>query len=112
MKNETLKTDVCYWCGEDIEDGADGSGFTGIGPDWMTHEGDYGCNENPITGEDGAGSHYTEEEVREVWRIAELEPGTLKPFSTMRVRLYGCEQETAEDAPLRVVTRLTTNEED
>ena len=48
---------TCLWCGEDLVDGKEESCFTGEGPDYMTDDGDYGCNESPDTGEDGTGSH-------------------------------------------------------
>ena len=47
----------CLWCGQSLVDGREESGFTGEGPDYMTKDGDYGCDDSPDTGEDGTGSH-------------------------------------------------------
>lgn len=47
----------CLYCGEIVVDGAEESGFTGIGPDWMTKDGDFGCGASPETTEEGVGSH-------------------------------------------------------
>ena len=47
----------CLWCGQILVDGADLSGFTGPGPDYMTTDGDFGCDPSPDTNEDGCGSH-------------------------------------------------------
>ncbi len=49
---------TCLWCGESLVDGAAESGWTGKGPDYMTKDGDYGCDLSPDTDpEEGVGSH-------------------------------------------------------
>lgn len=50
----------CMWCGQDLEDGREVSGWTGEGPDWMV-DGDFGCDESPIHNEGGEvqGNHHT-----------------------------------------------------
>lgn len=60
--------DYCLWCGEWLTDGADVSGYTGTGPDWMI-DGDFGCDSHPLTGEDGTGPHETREEVAAIDRL-------------------------------------------
>lgn len=62
----------CLWCGDNLEDGREESGYTGVGPDWGSpvdfgHVAgperkygtslDYGCNNSPDTNDDGTGSH-------------------------------------------------------
>ena len=55
--NRPCDLDVfCLWCERRLTDGRVESGFTGVGPDWMD-DGDFGCDESPDTGPDGAGSH-------------------------------------------------------
>lgn len=57
-----MKTGICFFCGEEIEDGREVSGYMGTDPDWMI-DGDFGCSENPINDEDGTGSHCTRREL-------------------------------------------------
>jgi hypothetical protein len=47
----------CRHCRRKLVDGRLESGFTGEGPDWMTEDGDFGCNGNPTSDEEGAGDH-------------------------------------------------------
>jgi hypothetical protein len=47
----------CRFCQQKLVDGRLVSGFTGQGPDWMTEDGDFGCDRNPISGEEGTGGH-------------------------------------------------------
>jgi hypothetical protein len=55
---------TCYWCKEDIVDGAEESGYA-KGRDWMLPDGDFGCDAHPTTDlEEGCGPHETKEEVR------------------------------------------------
>lgn len=50
----------CAFCDEWVVDGRKDSGYTGLGTDWMTPDGDYGCDSNPISDpEQGVGSHKT-----------------------------------------------------
>lgn len=61
--NETAE---CLWCGAFLTDGCEGSGYTGLGPDWMD-DGDYGCGDSPLSSDEGVGPHQTREDVaREV----------------------------------------------
>lgn len=84
------RTGICVFCRKHLVDGREESGFTGVGPDWMTPDGDFGCDRAPETGEEGVGSHRILEEVREVYRIiAERED----PFRAMRWSLYGPREE-------------------
>ena len=80
--------DVCFWCKLDITDGREESGSTHPTiPDWM-NDGDFGCDENPISGEDGVGSHNTLEEIKAMVRYLntdEAYPGFLKAMEG----LYG-----------------------
>ena len=62
---------TCYWCKQEITDGKEESGYTGVGPDWMV-DGDFGCDANPCTNEDGCGGHRTKAEALEIYRRAEL----------------------------------------
>jgi len=82
-----MRTDTCFFCRQDITDGAKESGWTGLGPDWMV-DGDFGCDKNPITGEEGCGGHMTREEAMEILTLAQLD-GPLGMFELMRERLYG-----------------------
>ena len=54
--------DVCYWCHQVITDGKEESGYFYAGPDWMV-DGDFGCDENPISEGYGVGDHNTKGEV-------------------------------------------------
>jgi len=75
---------VCAFCDHVIEDGHKESGFTGIGPDWMV-DGDFGCDKNPLSGDDGVAQHATQAEVNEFLKLAFQSPG----FDTqVRERLY------------------------
>ena len=47
----------CLWCGVDLVDGKDVSGYTGSGPDYMATDGDFGCGGSPDTSPEGTGSH-------------------------------------------------------
>lgn len=47
----------CLWCGQKLANGAKASGFTGDGPDWMTPEGDFGCDNSPDSTDESAGGH-------------------------------------------------------
>lgn len=51
------KIATCLWCGTDLVDGADVSGFTGEGPDYMSRDGDFGCDRSPDSGPDSVGAH-------------------------------------------------------
>jgi hypothetical protein len=79
-----MDTHRCLFCGLEVVDGREVSGFTGEGPDWMTKDGDFGCDNSPETSwneddeDGGCGSHaVTEEEARraeisdEAIRVAE-----------------------------------------
>lgn len=57
MYSERRAIARCLWCKESLVDGADLSGFTGSGPDYMTKDGDFGCDHSPDTNEEGCGSH-------------------------------------------------------
>lgn len=58
MNGTEVTIDVaCLWCGQDLVDGREESGYTGKGPDWMTEDGDFGCGDSPDTGDDGTGGH-------------------------------------------------------
>lgn len=46
----------CLYCRQRLVDGAKESGFTG-GVDYMTDDGDYGCDRSPDSNEAGVGSH-------------------------------------------------------
>ncbi len=46
---------TCLFCRETIYDKRQESGAKNV--DWATEDGDFGCNTNPITGEDGTGPH-------------------------------------------------------
>lgn len=69
-----VRTDTCVWCGEEIYDGREESGYTGEGPDWASGViiggrwigGDFGCGDHPISNEDGTGPHETAEDVRRI----------------------------------------------
>lgn len=50
-------TDTCRFCKRGVLDGSEESGYTGDDPDWMTEDGDFGCDYSPETSEDGVGSH-------------------------------------------------------
>lgn len=55
-------TDICFWCHQIIKDGGKESGAPEGEIDWMV-DGDYGCNQHPITSEEGVGPHETAAEV-------------------------------------------------
>ena len=59
MSNPADKTIIatCIWCKSDLVDGREESGFTGEGPDYMTPDGDFGCDPSPDSTADGVGSH-------------------------------------------------------
>lgn len=63
MKRNRLltKRGTCLWCREPLVNGVLISG--GIGVDWMTDNGDFGCGSHPLTNEEGTWSHQTREEV-------------------------------------------------
>lgn len=48
---------TCLWCRQRLVDGKKESGFTGEGPDYMTSDGDFGCDPSPDTTKDGVGAH-------------------------------------------------------
>lgn len=77
---------TCVFCKQELVDGAEESGWTGIGPDWMTPEGDFGCDSAPETNHEGVGGHRTEHELREVYRLVSLSEN--KVFYDMRENLY------------------------
>lgn len=60
------QTAECVWCGEYLTDGAEESGYTGVGPDWCA-DGDYGCTYSPETTDDGVGSHRTREDLARIY---------------------------------------------
>jgi len=48
----------CIFCGEWVEDRSVESGAPEWAqPAWATEDGDYGCDDNPITGPNGCGGH-------------------------------------------------------
>lgn len=63
----------CLFCGEYVTDGSKESGWTGLTPDWMA-DGDFGCDCNPISGEDGVGGHLTLYDVEGFTVARELYP--------------------------------------
>ena len=58
LRKERPDTETCLFCKEWVTDGREVSGYTGLGPDWML-DGDFGCDYNPITCEEGCGPHWT-----------------------------------------------------
>lgn len=76
----------CAFCGANLYDAREESGFTGVGPDWCA-EGDYGCEYNPCSNEEGCGGHRTPGEVRMLARLAELEG--FASFERVRDVMYG-----------------------
>lgn len=72
-----MKT-FCRFCGEEVVDGREESGFTGEGPDWMTPRGDFGCAESPEASDGSCGSHavtdaevYRAQTSEEAFRVAD-----------------------------------------
>lgn len=64
----------CYWCQQGITDQREASG--GVTVDWATEDGDFGCDQHPITGpEEGTGPHETIEEVRAIVVAYHHQPG-------------------------------------
>lgn len=57
---------ICHWCLQALRDGRVESGGTTV--DWCTMDGDFGCDESPLTTYDGVGSHQTLDDVRLVIR--------------------------------------------
>jgi hypothetical protein len=47
----------CLWCGEELIDGREISGYTKPGPDYMTRDEDFGCDASPDTNQKGTGDH-------------------------------------------------------
>lgn len=78
---------VCAFCGMEVVDGREESGWTGIGPDWMVN-GDFGCGDNPINDDEGTGGHRTEEELRTLYILAETEESFTGIWDVVRRRLY------------------------
>ena len=79
------KPERCIYCEEIIEDGREESGAEGV--DWMTPDGDFGCDASPGTGEDGSGDHAT---AQEAYRALEAVPelsGILHGFLDMEAEL-------------------------
>ncbi len=53
-----LGRSICMHCGQEVTDGREDSGYTGEGADWMTPDGDFGCDDSPISDpEEGVGPH-------------------------------------------------------
>lgn len=76
MRNNILiipETDICLFCGQWVVDGRDESGYTGLNPDWMTDNGDFGCDGNPITTREGCGGHWTRYDVVSLYVAHELD---------------------------------------
>ena len=48
---------TCLWCGQELVDGRVEAGSAGVGPLYMTRDGDYGCGDSPDTTQDGCGRH-------------------------------------------------------
>lgn len=67
---------VCFWCGEELYDASEESGWTGTGPDWASATffrgefigGDFGCDSHPISDDEGCGPHETLAMVRDIVR--------------------------------------------
>ena len=67
-----MKYAYCIWCNQEIVDGRKVSGYTGEHSDWATIDdddkpSDFGCDSNPITNEDGCGSHATMEDLTRIY---------------------------------------------
>ena len=61
----TGKDGTCVWCGEYVTDGAHISGAPVGVTDWMI-DGDFGCEDSPLTGDDGTGSHRVLADIRQM----------------------------------------------
>ena len=73
IRKERPETDICLFCQQWVVDGREGSGYTGLGTDWMTpDDGDYGCDGNPITDSEGCGGHWTLYDATGLYLAAEL----------------------------------------
>lgn len=109
---EDWGVNVCYWCEEDLYDGSEESGYTGDGPDWASGlmvdgrflGGDFGCDQHPVSGEDGVGPHETEEEVRAIvtaWHGCADKPANVETVGD----LVGMLLHEPRDRPVRIQTR-------
>lgn len=54
----------CIWCGQWVEDGREISGATDPNDPAWHDDGDFGCEGNPLTGDDGVGGHARISDVR------------------------------------------------
>lgn len=52
---------LCLFCSQPIFDAKEASGYTGPGPDPATDDGDFGCDDNPFSSEEGCAEHVTAE---------------------------------------------------
>ncbi len=58
-RKERPQWETCLFCQQRLIDGREDSGYTGLGTDWMTADGYYGCDYNPTNSEEGVGQHWT-----------------------------------------------------
>jgi hypothetical protein len=67
----------CVFCRRFLIDGKVESGYTGEGADWMLEDGDYGCDDNPISCDEGVGPHMTLNELIEIYVDREMIEGSV-----------------------------------
>jgi len=53
-----IQDGLCLWCNQYVYSDRVGAGCTDpFDPAWATGDGDYGCDESPVTNDEACGSH-------------------------------------------------------